>query len=60
MIVVTVVAFVGLYQANLAPNKRPLSAEESGGVFVAALVIGVVGGGVTGLVIFALMQAGGH
>jgi hypothetical protein len=57
MVVLTIVAFIGLYRANQAPNKDPLSLQATGGVLVAALMVGVVGGGILGLLIWVISQS---
>jgi len=57
MLIVGVVAFIGLYRANQNYYRDPLGIQETGGVLVVAIVIGVIFGGVLGLVGFAVAMS---
>jgi heme/copper-type cytochrome/quinol oxidase subunit 2 len=56
--VATILAFIGLYKVNVgSPKSQAHNPQHLFEILVVALTIGVVGGGVAGLVIFALMRA---
>jgi uncharacterized membrane protein YeaQ/YmgE (transglycosylase-associated protein family) len=60
MIVVFIVSLIGFFRIDdWTPVKGPPKPSQYPGLIFMALVLGVVGGGVAGLIVFAVLQVVG-